>query len=105
MSPCGLDRDICIKCEDKDLDEDQCNRKCNNVIENKNKAGCLIRVCLVRPCYFVVAVVFIVVAVVSIAVVVAVVAGIDFFCSFQHSLIFNRIALCAQILPRVYARL
>jgi len=50
VTPCGLDRDICIKCEDADLSAGQCNQTCNNIVEDKNKFGCLTKRCVPKAC-------------------------------------------------------
>ena len=43
-TPCGLDRDICLKCRNAKLDENECNRQCNTVQEEKDRNGCMVQV-------------------------------------------------------------
>ena len=44
VTPCGLDRDICLKCENRNLTESQCNRVCNTIHEKKDSFGCILQV-------------------------------------------------------------
>jgi hypothetical protein len=49
-TPCRLERDLCIQCDNIKFNNKTCDPQCYTVVQSKDVIGCLIKKCERKPC-------------------------------------------------------